>query len=169
MSTPSITGKPGLRGNYQDAQSFWKAQEVREGVLMAVSLVLVALIPQIPRNTRDYCKQQACWAWNEPLRFVSGPHPFSEDTESWESPPKRHTWVKATALGASLLVQWLRLRASNAGGPGSIPAQGTRSHMLQLRARMPQLKILYAATKILHAATKISCATTKNQSSQINK
>ena len=31
------------------------------------------------------------------------------------------------------MVQWLRLRALNAGGPGLIPGQGTRSHMLQLR------------------------------------
>ena len=31
------------------------------------------------------------------------------------------------------MAQWLRLRAPNAGGPGSIPGQGTRS-------RMPQLK-----------------------------
>ena len=35
--------------------------------------------------------------------------------------------------GTSLLVQWLRLKASNAGGPGSIHGQGIRSHMLQLR------------------------------------
>ncbi|TEA33833.1 hypothetical protein DBR06_SOUSAS19410004, partial [Sousa chinensis] len=32
----------------------------------------------------------------------------------------------------------LRLHAPSAGGPGSIPAQGTRSHM-------PQLKIPHAA------------------------
>ena len=32
----------------------------------------------------------------------------------------------------SLVVQWLRLHAFNAGDPGSIPGQGTRSHMLQL-------------------------------------
>ena len=43
-------------------------------------------------------------------------------------------------LGTSLVVQWLRLRAPNAGGPGSIPGQGTRSRMLQLRAHMLQLK-----------------------------
>ena len=36
-------------------------------------------------------------------------------------------------LGTSLVTQWLRLRAPSAGGPGSIPGQGTRSHMLQLR------------------------------------
>ncbi|TEA34755.1 hypothetical protein DBR06_SOUSAS20210054, partial [Sousa chinensis] len=29
----------------------------------------------------------------------------------------------------SLVVQWVRLRAANAGAPGSIPGQGTRAHM----------------------------------------
>ena len=43
--------------------------------------------------------------------------------------------------GTSLVVQWVRLHAANAGGPGSIPDLGTRSHM-------------HAATKSLHAATK---------------
>ncbi|TEA33565.1 hypothetical protein DBR06_SOUSAS3910125, partial [Sousa chinensis] len=43
----------------------------------------------------------------------------------------------------SLVVQWLRFRAPNAGGPGSIPGQGTRSHK-------------HATTKSLHAATKDS-------------
>ena len=33
----------------------------------------------------------------------------------------------------SVVVQGLRLCARNAGGPGSIPGQGTRSHVLQLR------------------------------------
>ena len=41
----------------------------------------------------------------------------------------------------SLVVQWLRLHAPNAGGPGSIPGQGTRSH-------------IHATTKSLHATTK---------------
>ena len=35
--------------------------------------------------------------------------------------------------GTSLVVQWLRLHAPNAGSLGSIPGQGTRSHMPQLR------------------------------------
>ena len=42
----------------------------------------------------------------------------------------------------SLVAQWLRFRAPNAGGPqGSIPGQGTRSPM-------------HAATKSLQATTK---------------
>ena len=47
-----------------------------------------------------------------------------------------------------MVVQWLRPRAPNAGGPGSIPAQGTRSHMHAIT------KSSHAATKSLHAATK---------------
>ncbi|TEA30366.1 hypothetical protein DBR06_SOUSAS27510003, partial [Sousa chinensis] len=47
----------------------------------------------------------------------------------------------------SLMIQWLRLCAPNAGGPGLIPGQGARSHMPQLRVHMPQLKIPHAATK----------------------
>ena len=37
--------------------------------------------------------------------------------------------------GTSLVVQWLRLRAPNAGGLGSIPGEETISHILQLRPR----------------------------------
>ena len=47
---------------------------------------------------------------------------------------------KELVLGASLMVQWLRLQVPSAGGPGSIPVQGTKSYMLQLRVHMCQLK-----------------------------
>ena len=39
-----------------------------------------------------------------------------------------------------LVVRWLRLGAPNAGGLGSIPSQGTRSHMLHLWVHMLQLR-----------------------------
>ena len=42
------------------------------------------------------------------------------------------------------MVQWLRLCAPNAGGQGSIPGQGTRSHVSQL--------------KILHATVETQCS-----------
>ena len=51
------------------------------------------------------------------------------------------TKSECTTTGTSLVVQWLRLRAPNAGGLGSILGQGTRSHMR-------------ATTKRSHAATK---------------
>ena len=47
----------------------------------------------------------------------------------------------------TLVVQWLRLHAPNAEDPDSL-GQGTRPHMLQLRALMLQLKILHVTTKI---------------------
>ena len=47
------------------------------------------------------------------------------------------------------LNQWLRFHAPSAGGPGSVPGQGTRSHM-------PQRKL------------KIPCVSTKTQHRQIN-
>ena len=45
--------------------------------------------------------------------------------------------------GTSLVVQWLRLRAPNAGGLGVIPGQGCRSRMQQLKEK----KILRAPRK----------------------
>ncbi|TEA33540.1 hypothetical protein DBR06_SOUSAS3910096, partial [Sousa chinensis] len=48
--------------------------------------------------------------------------------------------ILVVILGTSLVVQWLSLHVPNAGGPGSIPGQGTRSHMLQRRSRVSQLK-----------------------------
>ena len=50
---------------------------------------------------------------------------------------------RGTFYGTSLVVQWVRLHTPNAGDLGSIPGQGTRSHM-------------HAATKSLHATTKKS-------------
>ena len=50
-------------------------------------------------------------------------------------------------LGTSLVVQWLRLQALKARGPGClIPDQGIRSYMLQGRS-----KILDAETKTQHS------------------
>lgn len=43
--------------------------------------------------------------------------------------------------GSFLMAQWLKVHASNAEGPGSIPSLGTRSHMPQVRLFMPHLKI----------------------------
>ena len=42
--------------------------------------------------------------------------------------------------GTYLVVQWLRLCTPNAGGLGSIPGQGTRSHMAQLKTPHAALK-----------------------------
>ena len=54
---------------------------------------------------------------------------------------KKEYFINNVYAGTSPVVQWLRLDAPSAEGIGSIPGQGTRSHMLQLRVHMLQLKI----------------------------
>ena len=58
--------------------------------------------------------------------------------------------------GISLVVQWLRLHAPNAGGLSSIPSQGTRSHMQATKSS-------HATAKILHAAVKTQDSVCHNQ------
>ena len=55
----------------------------------------------------------------------------------------RITTVQFKILGTSVVVQWLRLHALNEQDPGSIPGQGTRSHMPQLRVLMAQQMTLH--------------------------
>ena len=50
--------------------------------------------------------------------------------------------------GTSLVVQWLKLCTPNAGGPGSIPGQGTRPHIKQIRVCMPQLRLVQSNKEI---------------------
>ena len=61
---------------------------------------------------------------------------------------KQTWWSRKSDHETSLVVQWLGLHTINAGGPGSIPGQGTRSHMPQLRVCMLQRRqqILSATT-----------------------
>ena len=51
-----------------------------------------------------------------------------------------------------LVVQWLRLRTRNAGGPGAVHGEGTRSHILQPKKK----KIPHAATKSRWGQIKIN-------------
>ena len=69
-------------------------------------------------------------------------------------------------LGISLAVQWLKLHAPNAGGLGSIPGQGTASHMQQLRAFTPPLRIPQTAMRSSHRATMTQCSQKKKNKLQ---
>ena len=71
-----------------------------------------------------------------------GSDPRGTSSLLWE--PELNLNIKADT---SLVVQWLRLHAANAGGPGWIPGQGTRSRMAQLSVHVLQ-KIPHAAVKI---------------------
>ena len=72
-------------------------------------------------------------------------------------------------MGDFPVVQWLRLHDPNAGVPGSIHCQGTRSHMLQLRVHMPQLKIPLASTMtLLSYRNKLKNSNEESDNRQIN-
>ena len=64
--------------------------------------------------------------------LLSTPVRELEHELTWTCPVNSNpalSFRKYTLLGTSLVVQWLRLCAPNAGDPGSTPGQGTRSHM----------------------------------------
>ena len=65
--------------------------------------------------------------------------------------------------GTSLVVQWLRLCVPNAGGPGSVPRQGSRFHMPQLRVQCHN-KRCHRPQRI----PRIPRATAETRHSQIN-
>ena len=58
-----------------------------------------------------------------------------------EREKKKKEISKWCALGTSLMVQWPRGYAPNAGSPALIPGQGTRSHMLQWRLKIPCVQL----------------------------
>ena len=72
-----------------------------------------ALHPQQCPPAQSWCSASMCW--EDGLFFV----------------PLCRSLRRAAEI--SLMVPWLRPRDPDAGGPGSIPGQGTRSHMPRLR------------------------------------
>ena len=58
----------------------------------------------------------------------------------WDQDRNFHGKKDGAGLETSLVVQRIRLQTPSAGGPGSIPGLGIRSHMSQLRWAQPNLK-----------------------------
>ena len=73
------------------------------------------------------------------------------DPASYKQHGQAHSWSRNALLFKSTHGDFpsgpVAVCAPNAGGPGSIPGQGTRSQVLKLRVCMPQLKLPRAATK----------------------
>ena len=66
------------------------------------------------------------------------PHLTEEEAEA----QKGEVICAKLICGTSLVVQWLRLCTPSAGGPGSVPGQGTRVHMPQVRPSAKQIIIV---------------------------
>ena len=62
--------------------------------------------------------------------------------------------------------QWLKCHTPNVGDLGSIPGQGTRSQMLQLRVHMLYLNILYAAMNTEDPTCPNACVYAKSLQSR---
>ena len=66
--------------------------------------------------------------------------------------------INKSSSGPFLVVQWLKLCSTNAGGLGSIPDQGTRSHVPQMGVQKLQPEKIPCATRWIkdaHAAAGI--------------
>ena len=120
IGTVSLTTESGCRG---------KSGTQESGGLSAACVY--------PSSSHDLVKPlQPQWigketdkqSWSEPAGNLTSPvSPLHQATHLLQVfcvflPKKIFVWT-------SLVVQWLRLCPPNAGGPGSISGQGTRSHM----------------------------------------
>ena len=131
-----LTGDPrGSRGSMIgviNGQKFGAAvlntsvqQEARSGVT-----TIRSSISHIPTSVGK-------WGPEDPLTPAES-KPKWVELQTTSFPPHRPQPNKITAFkisprGTCLVAQWLTLYAPNAGGQGSIPGQGTRPWMLQLR------------------------------------
>ena len=89
----------------------------------------------------DYCRE--CITLDI-LQFAVTHHKILSKASNSSGHPQQF----AHTLGASLVVQWLRLHEPNGRGLGWISDQATRSHMLELSVCLPQLKIPRDTRKI---------------------
>ena len=97
------------------------------------------LIPKLLKGKSKWLKKSHNPMWNKHTIHL----------KIWAEDPQRHfskegiqmaymleKICSTSLIGTSLVVQWLRLQSPNAGGPGTIPGLGTRSHMTPLSTRV---------------------------------
>ena len=105
------------------------------GFLMSKGVFIVEINEDQPNKN-----EQRLWAcYTRELATIT--YGLSETRRQIEEGKGFKAWKKGK-LGTSLVVQWLRFHARNAGGSGLIPGQETVSHVLNLRVHMSQLRDL---------------------------
>ena len=130
-SDPMDCGPPGssIRGIFQARVLEWGAIAFSEDPTNREVLQkkIIIIFPGAPRKehrprfwpSENCVRSLTCRSLREHLSMARG------------EGSSRKVLIGLFLLGTSL-VQWLRLHASNAGGLGFIPGQGTISHMLQV-------------------------------------
>ena len=108
---------------------------------------MVQMVKNLPANARDVRDADSMSGWGRcpggghgnPFQYSCLENPHGHRSlagySPWSHKESGTTEQLSTAHGASLVAQGLRLSVPNSGGPGSIPGQETRSHMLQLRPK----------------------------------
>ena len=96
-------------------------------------------------NPNFYTVPKHCICWTIPWTFHLL---FSVGHLSWH--------VQIPSIETSLVVQWLRLHAPNSEGLGSVPGQGTRSHMPLIK-RSCMLQLWRSTAKIKINLKKKNC------------
>ena len=130
----------GVSGKRHIWQMDWKGEGKERLPLRAVPAVQPPLPGHagLPETASRTLRSGSTLQSSLPLRqshLCNHSHPL---WSQWQDPVRnsaaRHI-DQNQGQGSSLVAQWVRLRAPNAGDWGSTPGQGTRSHMLQLRPR----------------------------------
>ena len=117
-----------------------------QNILGNQSLSLLFSLKQKHCHTQPKLKSGGCM-WREQWFSKCGPQ-TSTVSITWEYLENSNS--KSSGAATPLEVQWLRLWVPNAGGPGSIYSQGTKSHTKQLKMPQWRVKIPWATAKMQH-------------------
>ena len=119
----------------------WHTQDFpggSDGKASASNAGAPGLIPGLGRSTEKEMATHSSILASHGRRSLVGFSPRDRKESDMTEQLHFSSFHKTATPGTSLVVQWLRIHSPNAGGPGPIPGQGTRTQMLQLRVCKPQ-------------------------------
>ena len=85
-------------------------------------------------------RSQRAHSGHKERRAWCGPKAQDQRDRVWRAADRRLVVKTKEGEGTSLVVQWLKRHVPNAGSPGSIPGQGTRSCMPQIDPWCPNMQ-----------------------------
>ena len=129
---------------------FWEMEDAELGTLRTWSYLLILKSMELEwklrleRGFRGILRGFRCGMWilGIDLQVTGAYGYFEQEDDASEGVMDRLKRVNQGSRDVSQIpgVQWLRYHTPSAEGPGLIPGQGARSHMLQLRVHTPKLE-----------------------------